>query len=233
MQGFAHENSDIDLYIISNENINIEGLYKVNETPQCIFYSGTIENHRLDVEVWAESAVKNALLRLAGIDNSIRVNNLGLFNEEEINFYNSLYSHRCVAGGSFLNCLIGQFDVKKFSDYLVTMSLLYAEDAYDDMLGMFKSGQYIQCICRARIFVEYMINAYLCKKNILKFSTKQIYKRIYLLNNESEIKFLSAAYRSLILHYADDEKSVRQIMKDVSRIYEYILDKLYMAEKSN
>ena len=91
IQGFAHANSDVDLYLVAEQELSSQSLHKIKEREQCTFYSGSPNDYRLDIELWMLTTVDAALSKLSELDHSVQMNNLDVFNEEELNLQLSLY----------------------------------------------------------------------------------------------------------------------------------------------
>lgn len=171
VEGLAHAHSDVDIYC-AVERLDETFAWTRRDRHRAVWV--TIEgDRRIDFEYWTLTELERIATRLGAIP----------LEDPETNLLNYLSAtetevvHRIKVGvplieESVFDRIRESFDFGVFRRYLVRNALHYVDDAFDDTVGMHRSGDLDSAALRARATLGFSVDALLAAHDVTNNKAK-------------------------------------------------------------
>jgi hypothetical protein len=160
VEKLGHSASDMDIYVLLPE---IPPTFVTTQRHDSHLVDVTIcDDVRVDVEYWSRAVVSGLSDRLARAPLDDENQNLGgYFEPTEIEFIHRLSVGVPIWAPAEFDALQRSFSRHNFRRYLVDQAIRSVDNAFDDAVGMYRSGQFGTACMRARETFELSIDALL------------------------------------------------------------------------
>ncbi|MDI5962176.1 hypothetical protein [Streptantibioticus silvisoli] len=207
VQGWGHANSDLDLYVITDEPIDLtdSGLEYFDrrvstEDPDIRIVLGEFGPFRADIELWRAAQVDEIIARFAGSTPSQEAPEPG---KTEQDLLYRLASGMPLTGADWWQRRRDEINASCYGGWLAENRKLTAETLLEDVGGLLVSGDEQTAVLAARDALVASVEALLAVHRDYSINRKWLYRRL-LAVRPPEIS-VEAAWRALTMVGAADD----------------------------
>lgn len=204
VEGLGNASSDLDVFaVVPALTDDLPSIRRSEDHFVQVYYSNS---RRIDFEYWSENAISEleAKLRNAPVGDSTK-SILDYFAEHEIEFMHRLHIGVPIVGADALADLQRRFDRSRLLAYLVENKRIYADDAFDDTVGLMQEGALLSAAQRARCTLDFSADMVLYAHGISNHKDKHRYRLfLRLLERYPDLRPSCQDYLALIRNQPTD-----------------------------
>lgn len=177
VEGFSNSGSDLDVYILSREELTLPLNYEVKNT-----YFGK-EYHIFEEQIPINAIVMSLHIAqsiVEGLNSQLQEGNIDFNESRKIEFYHRLSTAVPIQGiESFQKFIQSKLNLKDFQLVVARNRLSYSENRHDDAVGALDSGDTLTAYTAARTSLEKAVESLLYLRGQTNPKEKWIIKKLY------------------------------------------------------
>jgi predicted nucleotidyltransferase len=171
VEGLGNISSDVDIFVAISGPL--DGVALTRRGADHGISATVVDGVRYDVEIWPEIDIS----RLADKLTSLPVHDPKRNNLHFLTYWESEFIHRLFVGVPLVDPMSFEtiragFDKQRFATFLTDTAIRRVDDAFDDSIGMLRSGQTQMAALRARDAAGFAVDAYLYSAGVTNDKTK-------------------------------------------------------------
>lgn len=160
VEGLGNPSSDVDIFVAVSSEISEHTVTRLAEDHGVLAFVS--DGLRFDIELWPIPAISRLLARV----NSVPIDDPEKNNLHFLEYWESEFIHRLLTGVPLrephnFSELRSQINKTRFQRYLLDTAVRRVDDAFDDAVGMLRSGQSRMASIRALDALEFGVDCYL------------------------------------------------------------------------